>query len=285
MKAEYDFEKKPMSKKKRIIVFLSICLVIILIASFIGIRNYIQRYNDHISMAEYYYEQANYDQAYGEVEHLFPVGNNQEFVDKLKLMKDSYSFLPTDEKLKNPSSEYQSSILSGLLIGLSNVQINKEKFKNLNLSNHFEKIKSKYLSILESQFNVNESIAKELLNASTSEREARITKFGEMAAEKVTKEYVENYVPELEITEKHGKIDGDYIYVSGAVKNNTQNPVYFVKIQVDYLDNSGNVVDSDWTYSNSTDGLQPNAQKYFDVMTRRYGDYTKFKVSIADYQN
>lgn len=284
MEHEVNFGKSKMSKKKRIIIFI-ICLIGIVIASYLGIKSYIQRYNEHISMAEYYYENGKYDLALNEAEQIFPVGENEDFINVLKLMKESHSFLPNEEDLKHFTSERPSEVLNELLVGLSFVNNNEKKFQSLNKTKEFKNIKNRYLSILNDNFGITETTANNIITMSSSKRIEKVNELSQIASDKKTKEFLENYVPEIEITEKHAKVDGDYIYVTGAVKNNTKSSLYYVKVKVEYLDDYKNVVDSDWTYVNSSDGLQPNAQKYFDMMTKINGTTKNYRVSIMDYDN
>ncbi|WDF52326.1 FxLYD domain-containing protein [Paenibacillus sp. KACC 21273] len=190
------------------------------------------------------------------------------------------NYYPTEEELKSISGIEQAEILTKIINNLE--IINK---KGTNISQDSKYLKDKYITLLGEHFAINELITNDLIKADINTRKARITKFGEMTAKKTTKDYVDSYVPELEITDKNAKVDDSYIYVTGAVKNNTKYPVYYVKVKVEYLDVSNNVIDSDWTYVNSGDGLQPNAQKYFDMMTRKNGDTKNYRLSVIDFQN
>lgn len=194
--------------------------------------------------------------------------------------KQQNNYYPTDEELKSISSIEQAEILNKVINNLE--IINK---KGTNISQDSKYLKDKYITLLEEHFDINELITNDLIKADINTRKARITKFGEMTAKKTTKDYVDAYVPELEITEKNAKVDNGYIYVTGAVKNNTKYPVYYVKVKVEYLDISNNVIDSDWTYVNSGDGLQPDSQKYFDMITRKNGTTKNYRISVIDFQN
>jgi hypothetical protein len=89
---------------------------------------------------------------------------------------------------------------------------------------------------------------------------------------------------ELEVVEKKGEINGDYITVTGAIKNNSDTAFTFVEIKVTYTDDNGNILDTDTTYLNSSDAFLPNERKSFEVMTQMIGEkYTKYKVEVADY--
>ncbi|WP_409275824.1 FxLYD domain-containing protein [Neobacillus sp. SCS-31] len=88
----------------------------------------------------------------------------------------------------------------------------------------------------------------------------------------------------LKIVEKSGTINGDYIYVRGAVQNFGSDSYSYVEIKVTYTDDNGNVLDTDRTYVNSSDTLLPKERKSFEIMTRMVGQkYPKYKVEIVDY--
>ncbi|WP_053361943.1 FxLYD domain-containing protein [Bacillus sp. FJAT-27251] len=91
--------------------------------------------------------------------------------------------------------------------------------------------------------------------------------------------------PNIEIVEKAGNIDGEYIHITGAVRNNSKEKFSFIEVKVTYTDDNGNILDTNRTYVNSNDLLLPNERKSFEVMTKMVGEkYTKYKVEIADYQ-
>ena len=43
------------------------------------------------------------------------------------------------------------------------------------------------------------------------------------------------------------RVDGDYIYVDGSVKNISEKTINYFEVGANYLDDSGNVLDSDYT--------------------------------------
>ncbi|MEH6957206.1 FxLYD domain-containing protein [Neobacillus drentensis] len=93
-----------------------------------------------------------------------------------------------------------------------------------------------------------------------------------------------NTSPRLEVVEKSGNIDGNYIYVTGAIKNISDISYTFVEIKVSYFDDSGNILDTDSTYLNSSDPLMPNERKSFSLMTQMVGQkYTKYKIQVVNY--
>jgi hypothetical protein len=64
-----------------------------------------------------------------------------------------------------------------------------------------------------------------------------------------------------------GYLDGDYFYVKGRVRNNGSSSVTYVKVQVELLDKSGTVMNTDWTYAVAGEELAPGAAKTFETMT------------------
>jgi len=94
-----------------------------------------------------------------------------------------------------------------------------------------------------------------------------------------------NSLPKLEFVESSARIDGDYIYVTGAIKNNSNISYTYVEIKVTYFDENGNILDTDNAYLNSSDLLMPNERKSFSIMTQMVGQkYPKYKVQIFDYK-
>ncbi|APH05847.1 FxLYD domain-containing protein [Bacillus weihaiensis] len=90
--------------------------------------------------------------------------------------------------------------------------------------------------------------------------------------------------PSIEVVEHKGTIDGDYIYVTGAVKNNSEFAYSFVEVKVTYFDKDGNVLDTETSFVNSSDSLLPNERKSFEIMTQMVGQkYPKYKVEVVDF--
>jgi hypothetical protein len=71
----------------------------------------------------------------------------------------------------------------------------------------------------------------------------------------------------LDFEDVKGYRDGDYFYVKGRIRNNGSVAVTYVKVEVELLDKSGRVMDTDWTYAVSSEKLRPGAAKSFETMT------------------
>jgi uncharacterized protein (TIGR02588 family) len=65
-----------------------------------------------------------------------------------------------------------------------------------------------------------------------------------------------------------GYIDGDYMYCKGKVRNNGSTTADFVKVEVEWLDSGGTVLDTDYTYAVAAEGLKPGGAKTFEIMSR-----------------
>jgi hypothetical protein len=71
----------------------------------------------------------------------------------------------------------------------------------------------------------------------------------------------------LTFEEVKGYRDGNYMYLKGTVRNNGASPVGFVKVVVDWLDKSGTVLDTNFTYVTGLDKLEPGVAKSFSIMS------------------
>jgi Na+-transporting methylmalonyl-CoA/oxaloacetate decarboxylase gamma subunit len=86
----------------------------------------------------------------------------------------------------------------------------------------------------------------------------------------------------LEIKDAEGEIDGEWFKVRGRVCNGGSVPVNYIKVQADFLDRSGNVVDTDWTYAISSEQLAPGACKSFEIMQRTGRKARKYRVYVQE---
>lgn len=74
-------------------------------------------------------------------------------------------------------------------------------------------------------------------------------------------------------------VDGNYSYIRGRVKNISDVTVSYFEITAEYLDISGNVLDSD--YTNSGLDLKPGNQKEFEIMHRHSDEYKSVRIFIS----
>ena len=72
----------------------------------------------------------------------------------------------------------------------------------------------------------------------------------------------------IEIGELEGKTRGDWYTITGTVTNTGDRRVRFVKVECDLEHRSGEIIDTDWTYAVSSEGLAPGASKSFDMSMR-----------------
>ncbi|MBZ5727343.1 MAG: FxLYD domain-containing protein [Acidobacteriia bacterium] len=79
-----------------------------------------------------------------------------------------------------------------------------------------------------------------------------------------------------------GYIDGGYMYCKGKVRNNGSTAVSFVKVQVEWLDRAGNVLDTDYTYAVSSDSLRPGGAKTFEIMSRADPRMKRFRYKVQE---
>lgn len=86
----------------------------------------------------------------------------------------------------------------------------------------------------------------------------------------------------LEIKDPEGELDGDWFKVRGRICNGGSVPVDYVKVQADYLDSSGNVIDTNWTYAISSAPLTPGACKSFEIMQQVGRKAKKYRVYVLE---
>jgi|GEM_PF-4525254 len=96
------------------------------------------------------------------------------------------------------------------------------------------------------------------------------------------KEEKKQSLASMAIKDAEGEIDGDWFKVTGRVCNGGSVPVDFVKVQADFLDRSGNVVDTDWTYAISSAQLAPGACRSFQLMQRTGRKAAKYRVHVVE---
>lgn len=74
--------------------------------------------------------------------------------------------------------------------------------------------------------------------------------------------------------------EGNYSYVKGSIKNTSDSVITYFKVTAEYLDSSGNVIDTD--YTNSGETVKPGNQKEFEIMHRKNSDYDKVRVLVDE---
>lgn len=88
----------------------------------------------------------------------------------------------------------------------------------------------------------------------------------------------------LKIEDEKLVFEDEYMYFSGFIKNTGDKTYTYVKVKVIYYDNSDNVIDTDWTYAVSSEGIAPNERKRFEIVSKYTGEITQGSLSILDYQ-
>ena len=61
---------------------------------------------------------------------------------------------------------------------------------------------------------------------------------------------------------------GNYMYCEGKVRNIGESTYEYVKVKVEWLDKNNIILDTDYTYAVSGEGLGPNEAKSFQIMTQ-----------------
>lgn len=85
----------------------------------------------------------------------------------------------------------------------------------------------------------------------------------------------------IQIKSLDSKTSSGYVTITGRACNEGSEPAQFVKVQAEFLDKSGKVVDSDFTYASSSDAIQPGACKEFQIMQRNSDDWERYRVHVV----
>lgn len=76
------------------------------------------------------------------------------------------------------------------------------------------------------------------------------------------------------------KKDGNYIYITGSVKNISDKTISYYEVTADFYDSGGNIIDSDWT--NGGNDLKPNASSEFEIMHKYDSNIKKVNLEVTD---
>lgn len=70
------------------------------------------------------------------------------------------------------------------------------------------------------------------------------------------------------------------IQVTGRVKNVSDSDISYFEVRIDFKDNNGNILNSDYT----NDGLllKPNDMREFEIMSKWNNSYKQYELSIGD---
>jgi hypothetical protein len=84
----------------------------------------------------------------------------------------------------------------------------------------------------------------------------------------------------IKIKDVDSEVSSGYVTIRGRACNEGSDPATFVKIGCDYLNKAGEIVNSDFTYASSSDGIQPGACKEFTLMERNSDDWIRFRAYV-----
>jgi hypothetical protein len=103
-------------------------------------------------------------------------------------------------------------------------------------------------------------------------------------SEAIKQEQLEKYLAEpktydILITSWDHSRDGDYITITGTVKNISDKDISYYEVGISFMDSLGNVLDTDWT--NGSD-VGPGESQEFSTMHSYSSDYDKIKVYIKE---
>jgi hypothetical protein len=94
------------------------------------------------------------------------------------------------------------------------------------------------------------------------------------------KKYEAQNTPKLELQSDHNiKIQGDYAYVTGSVKNTGNIDIQYFEVVCKFTDENGKVLDSD--YTNSSLKLGKGETRKFEIMHKWDNRFKKYLLSTG----
>jgi len=90
----------------------------------------------------------------------------------------------------------------------------------------------------------------------------------------------QNAISAISFEEVEATSQGNYMYCKGKVRNNGTTPLSYVKVGVEWLDGRDKILDTDFTYAVSSEGLQPGAAKSFSIMSEADGRMKRFRYYV-----
>ena len=77
--------------------------------------------------------------------------------------------------------------------------------------------------------------------------------------------------------------NSSYTVCTGTLTNNGHRTYTFVEVKGKFIDSSGSVIDTDWTYAVGSEGLAPGESTSFRISVDKNLDITKCTMDIIDY--
>ncbi|QQZ64585.1 hypothetical protein JI735_34730 (plasmid) [Paenibacillus sonchi] len=290
-------EEAPVAKNNKSKIVITLIIVSLILAAIVIYSNYSKgqsNYRKHIQNAEDLFSSGDYDSAYEQIKDDNLKNNDLKLLEKIKLLKSSKMYLANDDQLDpaNGEADYKS-ILINLLSGISFFKENSISADELGVSEELEEIYNQYLEQLSQYYGLKEEKIEEIQAMSGEEKELNINRIVPRAKQRIHSAKMEEANKELreqeillnpiQITEKSAQRDGDYMYATGSVKNVSSNSYSFIKLKITYSDDSGNVIDTDWTYAVGAENLLPNEQHSFDFMTKYRNGMSKYRIEVVEF--
>lgn len=81
-----------------------------------------------------------------------------------------------------------------------------------------------------------------------------------------------------------GEANGNYVTVTGRVKNEGKQKYTYVRVKAVFQDKNGEILDTNWTYLVGDEGIAPQESKTFRISVPKNKNIDKFEMSIIDYK-
>jgi hypothetical protein len=271
-------------------IVTGIFIVSVVVVGALLYNRYQSNYQEKIEIAQYNVDIGHYDEAYDAVVDLNPKKKDKDLVEKINMVKFVDIFSPMDFQLNptNGEADYEL-ILNTLLNGITYCNENMSRADELGVSVYLQIAQLKFTTQLNNYFGLREDEVTQLIAMSGTVKEEKINEIAPRGEQRIKVAQQEEFDQQLkeanpiEITEKKAVHDGDYMYTTGSVKNVSQTSYSYIKVKVTHYDDSGNVIETDWTYAVDSEPLRPDEQHSFEIMTKYRTGMAKFKVEVTEF--
>lgn len=301
--------------KKKYILMILILSVGILVS---GCNNMNDDYKIDVKYAKTFFDKSEYARAYSLIKDYSPKITDKKFFNKVKVLGEPSiyydrcsGYIETSIINESHIKDFADTLITGIIACIEN----EEEASKLGLSSELKEIKDKFLKEVDENFELNEEDVKEIAKLSSKEKEDKLEELVtigvsnkrveiDLKNEEETKQLKERQKQREKDEEKEKEkaiqaqkmmnpfkfedveliIDGNYVYCKGYIKNVSDIPHSYVRIKVVYYDKDNNILDTDWTYAVSSEGIYPEERKSFEIMTRYTEGIEQGSWSILDYQ-
>ncbi|WP_010249161.1 zinc ribbon domain-containing protein [Acetivibrio cellulolyticus] len=284
---ERDCEKR-LSVKKKIGIGIVVSVLLITIICIVQANT--------INQVKTLYNQGKYYEAQEKAGGVFITNDIKDINDKLEVLGYASFYLNSGREAEFTTDDRKSIYASNLFTALEKCIGYFEQATATGCYNELNKIKQESLRILlksgYSETDIKDNLKwkiehdKYAFYPLSFDNRDEVDKQIDQLFTKTLKDEakkIENDLNPLRIEKASMTTEGDYTYYTGSIKNYSDNIYKFVQVRVVYMDINKEVLTTDTSYAVGSEGIRPNENVQFEVMTKVRGDVKYGNIEIMDY--